>query len=97
MAITVRCACGKLFSVSERHAGRKGLCKACGGLVDIPLLRDFDEVSQGELRFPEPGPPPVVSRAPPPPPAAAVPPLPNGKAIIVGTPFVSKHIATTPL
>jgi len=52
--IVMQCPhCGKQLSIPEEYAGKKGLCKKCGGLIIMPVLpQDFQE------------PPPIPDDAP---------------------------------
>lgn len=36
MTIEVTCGCGRAMSVPARYAGRKGRCKGCGSVLQIP-------------------------------------------------------------
>lgn len=36
--IEVHCACGKVSSIADEHAGKKGRCKACGAVNIVPDL-----------------------------------------------------------
>jgi len=36
MAIRVRCKCGRVLAVDEKHAGRQGKCPGCGAVFTIP-------------------------------------------------------------
>lgn len=36
MPIEVKCTCGQTFHVEEQHAGKRGKCPSCGGVVQIP-------------------------------------------------------------
>jgi len=38
MSIEVSCECGKRFSVGDQYAGKRGRCKACGGVVTVPAV-----------------------------------------------------------
>ncbi|MDQ7780835.1 MAG: hypothetical protein RDV41_14155, partial [Planctomycetota bacterium] len=37
MAITVSCACGKVMSVPDSLAGKKGKCPGCQAVITIPV------------------------------------------------------------
>ncbi len=43
MAITLKCACGEVMTVSEEHAGKVGKCPHCGRPNKIPTLDEIDE------------------------------------------------------
>lgn len=45
MTIEVTCrGCGKTYHVRKEQAGRKGNCKECGGVLEVPAGLDLIEV-----------------------------------------------------
>jgi len=75
MAIVVSCDCGKQFRTKDEHAGRKGRCPECGGLIAIPAATPV----MGAGPPPSvPTPPPILAHSPvPPPPVMFTPQCPK--------------------
>ncbi len=62
MAINFRCPCGKVLSVGEENAGRKGACPGCGAILVIPA----SSPSLEEVRAAAPAADPAAAAAPAP-------------------------------
>ena len=78
LMIEVVCACGKISTVEDRHAGKRGRCGACGApnVVPIPGLLDlFESLGLGngsvEVAAVEPAPTPWIEPEPEPEPEPA--------------------------
>ncbi len=59
MSIEVTCKCGKVIYAPDEAAGKKGRCKACGAIMDVPepaleaiLAIDIDGASNGPPPLP---------------------------------------------
>lgn len=74
MTISVVCECGQAYELSERLAGKKAKCKACGQTLRIPEAdsrsHEAGNSSQATKKMPPPNPPsgknpPSVKPAPP--------------------------------
>jgi hypothetical protein len=37
--IRIACSCGNVAEVDETQAGRKGTCRSCGMIIQIPFVR----------------------------------------------------------
>src|SRR5690242_1157028 len=67
--ISVNCpGCGKRFSVAAQHAGKKGKCKSCGQVIEIPAPQQPAQEEDDLYDIAEPDTPP-----PPPRPVMAAP------------------------
>ncbi len=45
MSITIRCECGKVFSMGDDYAGMKVKCPACGGIVQAVAAATLSDVA----------------------------------------------------
>ena len=63
--IEVVCLCGRATRVPSSSAGRKGRCKACGHVIQVPLVpdQDPDAVPIFVAEEDEPSPPPKKVKA----------------------------------
>ena len=73
MPITFACeACGKSFTVADHRAGKHGVCKQCGGGIQVPAAET--DAYGLEMAAPEPARP-----APIPPKASVYTPAPDSR------------------
>lgn len=68
MSVNVVCSCGRMMKAPSSAAGKRGRCKACGAILDIPLPADpGPEANEGialaitldDPSSPRPAPPPL--------------------------------------
>ncbi len=63
--IRVTCgACGAAFNARDEHAGRRGKCPKCGGVVQVPEPGPLDDGAESEAEEPEADERPVENEPP---------------------------------
>lgn len=77
MPIQVQCPnCGKGYRMPDTAAGRKGKCKECGAIIDVPATAETPPAAPPPAPVPVPAGRPTAAR-PAPPPRAAPPAVPG--------------------
>lgn len=59
MAISFSCSCGKKINAKDEHAGKKGKCPQCGGMITVPMLAAAGAASRSAAKPRSAAPPPI--------------------------------------